>query len=148
LPLSPFTKSGELISQIEQNFKNEILFYKTNLVKCLPLKNNKIRYPLKHEMDKCYPNFSDELNSFNPSIVFLLGKQVSQYVLSKFSITDISLNNNFNYHSILLGSTLFIPIHHPSFILIYKRRHINKYITGISEYLKKISSLEFEFEKI
>ena len=52
IPLSPFTKTGALISQIEDPFRNDISFYKTNVVKCLPLMNNKIRYPLKHEMEK------------------------------------------------------------------------------------------------
>ena len=61
MPLSPFTKTGALISQIEEPFRNDISFYKTNVVKCLPLINDKIRYPLKHEMEKCYPNLVDEI---------------------------------------------------------------------------------------
>jgi len=75
-PLSSNTRSGALIEEIERPFTNEISFYKTNIVKCLPLKENKIRYPLEHEMEKCFPNFEIELAEQNPSIVFLLGKQV------------------------------------------------------------------------
>ena len=73
MPLSPFTKTGTLISQIEEPFRNDIPFYKTNVVKCLPLMNDKIRYPLKHEMEKCYPNLVDEIAILNPSVIFLLG---------------------------------------------------------------------------
>lgn len=122
---------------MEKDFNDEILFYKTNLVKCLPLKNNKIRYPLKHEMEKCFPNLIDELNFIKPSIVFLLGKQVAQFVISKFSNCDISLDNHFNYLSYRVDSTIYVPIHHPSYILVYKRKLISNYIQGIRILLEK-----------
>src|SRR5829696_3346980 len=56
LPLSSSTSSGSLIHQIESSYRKEIIFYKTNLVKCVPLKKDKIRYPVEHEMNKCFPN--------------------------------------------------------------------------------------------
>src|SRR5205823_14530712 len=39
MPLAAHTRSGALIHQIEESFSDEIAFYKTNLVKCLPLEN-------------------------------------------------------------------------------------------------------------
>ena len=40
LPLSPTTRTGALINTIEETLKTEISFYKTNLVKCVPLKGD------------------------------------------------------------------------------------------------------------
>jgi uracil-DNA glycosylase len=43
--------------------------------------NDKIRYPLKHEMEKCYPNLVNEIAIVNPSAIFLLGKLVAPFPL-------------------------------------------------------------------
>lgn len=136
LPLSPSTRSGTLIEKIERSFLQEINFYKTNLVKCLPLINGKIRYPSDQEMEKCFPNFENELNFLKPDIVFLLGKQVSSFVMKKENIIDIKLSQNFKYKIVNSRNTLFIPIHHPSYILIYKRKSIYKYTKSIHLLLK------------
>ena len=130
-PLAAHTRSGALIHTIEESFSNEISFYKTNLVKCVPLKSNKIRYPLEHEMEKCYPNFEDEINDLTPSIVFLLGKQVATFVLKKLSIKEFRLDENFNYTLFDVNNIVYIPVHHPSFVLVYKRKYLNDYITSI-----------------
>jgi uracil-DNA glycosylase family 4 len=108
LPLSPYTRSGALINKIEQPFINEISFYKTNIVKCLPLNNNKIRYPFKHEMEKCYPNLETEIEILNPSFVFLLGKQVATFVLEKHSLVDAVLDENFNYNAFVVDNVKYI----------------------------------------
>ena len=137
-PLAPNTKSGALINSIEKPFENEISFYKTNVVKCLPLANNKIRYPLKHEMEKCYPNLVDEILALKPSIIFLLGKQVANFVLSKHSRKIISLNDDFNYEYIEINNILYVSVHHPSFILVYRRKWIDNYKNGISKFFEDI----------
>ncbi len=132
LPLSPSTRTGALICTIEEPLTDTISFYKTNLVKCVPLKENgKIRYPIEHEMEKCYSNFQFELESLNPSVVFLLGKQVSTFVMKKMGVKDVSLPNNFKYRSIKIDNISFVPVHHPSFILIYKRDMLKTYIKSI-----------------
>src|SRR5262249_37767631 len=97
MPLSPPTNTGALIDRIEMPFRDSLNFYKTNLVKCVPLKNEKIRYPLEHEMEKCFINFQWELEAFNPSVVFLLGKQVSSFVLKKQGVTDFGLDEKFSF---------------------------------------------------
>ncbi|MGD0710650.1 MAG: uracil-DNA glycosylase family protein [Bacteroidales bacterium] len=135
-PLSPFTRSGALIKEIENPYTSKISFYKTNVVKCLPLVNNKIRYPFKHEMEKCFPNLETEIEILKPSIVFLLGKQVATFVLKKLSIGDFSLDENFNYSSFLVNKIRYVPVHHPSFVLVYKRKFIQDYINGISSCFK------------
>lgn len=137
LPLSPDTRSGELISTIEVPFEKRISFYKTNLVKCLPLNNTtgKIRYPLKKEMGECFPNLQTEIESLNPKIIFLLGKQVTNFVLSQYSLIELKPENTFDYPSYGLGELTFIPVHHPSYVLVYKRKYIANYISAISQHL-------------
>ena len=130
-PLSALTRSGALIHSIENPFIGEVSFYKTNLVKCVPLKNDKIRYPIEQEMDKCFPNFETELEELNPSTVFLLGKQVASFVLKKMSATSPILDDNFQYSSIKIGRTNFVPVHHSSFILVYKRKFLEQYKENI-----------------
>jgi uracil-DNA glycosylase len=131
LPLSPFTRTGALISTIEEKLKDEISFYKTNLVKCVPLKDGKIRYPIENEMEKCFSNFQYELEELKPSVVFLLGKQVASFVMKKMGVKEIELPEDYKYKPILIKDTFFVPVHHPSFILVYKRKHLNSYIKNI-----------------
>jgi len=145
LPLSPTTRSGALIDCIESKLKDDISFYKTNIVKCLPLKDDgKIRYPLEHEMEKCFPNFEFELNTLNPSVVFLLGKQVSTFVMKRFGIKEIALSENFEYNTIEIDGTFFVPIHHPSYILVYKRKLLNSYIKNIQGICRKLAISQFQ----
>jgi DNA polymerase len=139
LPLSPNTRTGALISDIEQPLIEHIGFYKTNLVKCVPLKDNgKIRYPIEYEMEKCYSNFQFELETLNPSVVFLLGKQVSTFVLKKMGVKDDCLSENYSYKPIEINNTHFVPIHHPSFILVYRRKDLPTYVKKIQTLAKKL----------
>jgi len=139
-PLSPLTRTGGLISEIEKPFLSEISFYKTNVVKCLPIDENKIRYPFKYEMEKCYPNLEEEIETLNPTLVFLLGMQVSTFILKKHNISGVMLDEDFNYNSFKQNSIIFIPIHHPSYILVYKRKFINNYVNGIQQFFESILS--------
>jgi DNA polymerase len=131
LPLSVTTRSGALIELAEQNLKNKFTFYRTNIVKCLPLNQGKIRYPVEREMSKCFPNFQGELESLNPCIVFLLGKQVATFVLKQYGVKTVSFDEDFNFEPILINWTWFVPIHHPSYILVYKRKFIDQYLSAI-----------------
>jgi DNA polymerase len=137
IPLSPHTKSGALISSIEEPYLNDISFYKTNIVKCLPLINDKIRYPLKHEMEKCFPNLTDEIEELKPKTIFLLGKQVAKFVLMKNSIHSFSLDEGYNYKSYNVNGINYVPVHHPSYILVYRRKYMNNYIDGITSLFLK-----------
>lgn len=139
-PLSSLTPSGSLIDSIENPLKQDIQFYKTNIVKCVPLntEKGKIRYPFEHEMEKCFPNFEYEMEVLTPKVVFLLGKQTASFVMKKLSIRDISLPENFKYSSFNFNGIHFIPIHHPSYILVYKRKHMNSYIKNIQSLCKKL----------
>lgn len=131
LPLSPLTRSGSLVHSIEAPFRTQFSFYKTNLVKCVPLQGEKVRYPVAHEMEKCFSNFQWELEHLRPKTVFLLGKQVADFVLRKFGLAKLSLSESYQYETVKFGKIRFVPVHHPSYILIYKRKLLHCYIEGI-----------------
>lgn len=140
-PLSSTTNSGKLISEIEQKNK-KIDFYKTNLVKCLPLENGKIRYPNKSEMRACCKHLTSEISEFKPKLVFLLGKQVSDFVTED---KTIKYSEDFKYNAYVKGDTTYVPVHHPSYILVYKRKQVDAYISGIShvinDFIKRRQSM-------
>lgn len=137
LPLSPLTPSGSLVHQIEQPFTRKIVFYKTNLVKCVPLNADKIRYPLEHEMEKCFSNFEWELEQLNPTTVFLLGRQVASFVMKKMGSIKPQFSDDFTYTVTKINGIKFIPIHHPSYVLVYKRKNLDQYIKGIQKFFPK-----------
>lgn len=143
-PLSPLTPSGSLIDRIEESLRKDIQFYKTNIVKCVPLskEKRKIRYPLEHEMEKCFPNFESELKVLTPKVVFLLGKQTASFVMKKLGIKNFSLADDFKYSSFRIGGVQFIPIHHPSYILVYKRKELDLYIEQIQALCKHFVSIK------
>jgi DNA polymerase len=128
-PLSQNTNSGKLIQSIEFVLPN-VSFYKTNVVKCLPLKDDKIRYPSLSEMKNCYSHLETEISNFNPKIIFLLGKQVAKFVLNNYK-KEASLSDNFNYSLHFCNWNIYIPIHHPSFMLVYKRKKLSDYMQSI-----------------
>ena len=142
LPLSPLTNSGALISSIETPLRQEMQFYKTNLVKCAPLQkeNGKIRYPFEHEMEKCFPNLEYEMEVLTPTVVFLLGKQTASFVMKKMGFSQVALPDDFKYKPVLVDGIYFVSIHHPSYMLVYKRSLLNKYTKNIQAICKKLIS--------
>ena len=137
IPLSPNTNTGKLIHSIEFFHPNKP-FYKTNLVKCLPLSNDKIRYPSSKEMACCITHLKDEIQLLKPKIIFLLGKQVSTFVMREFGVMEFTLNEDFEYSYYTIGNTMFVPIHHPSFILVYKRKRLQEYIQGVEKMIREM----------
>lgn len=130
IPLSPVTNTGMIIQKIEEKCK-KIITYKTNLVKCLPLtEEQKLRYPNKKEIDSCFENLLHEINTMSPKIVFLLGEKVYSSVEKKIGIKFQKWNGfNFNYKE--YEGVYYVPIHHPSYIYVYKRKKVEEYIKGI-----------------
>jgi len=130
IPLCAKTNSGKLICKIESSMK-DIQFYKTNIVKCLPLRDSKIRYPNSKEMSACYNHLIDEIKAFKPKIVFLLGKIICDFVQKKENISPTKLHSNFEYKKFHILNTTIVPIHHPSYIQIYKRKQVDRYISAL-----------------
>jgi uracil-DNA glycosylase len=130
-PLSSDTNSGKLIDHIQSEL-NEFKFIKTNLVKCLPLDDQlKLRYPTTNEMKMCYSNLQEEIINVKPKVIFLLGMNVTKFILKDKKITINSLDNNYNYSYYRHNDFYYVPIHHPSYIHVYKRKQIELYVQGI-----------------
>lgn len=136
-PLSDTTRSGNLIKEIEGE-SEMTSFYKSNIVKCLPLKETgKIRYPSKKEMESCYFNLKMEIELLKPNVIFLLGKQVASFLAHKFDFNPITFGDDFQYKKFDIDGISVIPIHHPSYILIYKRKKVDLYKQRISTIIEE-----------
>jgi len=136
IPLQDDTNTGKIIADIEKNCYG-VQFYKTNLVKCLPLKDNgKLRYPSNLECFLCYPNLLDEIKKIKPLIIFLLGNKVSNFILTKLEIKTPKFS--YNYEKFHNKGIWYIPIHHPSYIAVYKRKEKEIYIKAIEKIIKQI----------
>lgn len=130
IPLSPETNTGRIIQQIEEYCDN-INSYKTNLVKCVPLNNeSKLRYPSSYEIDECFDNFCTEIKELSPRIVFLLGEKVSKSVERHYKI-KFEKWEGYDFHYTQYEGIYYVPIQHPSYMHVYKRREIEDYIEGV-----------------
>ena len=132
-PLENNTNSGKLIEEIEHR-NSEYNFYKTNLVKCLPLNDKgKIRYPSIEEMNKCIENLLIEIEVHKPKVVILLGNIVYKFV-------DKYLKDN----RIQLDNVSFVGIEHPSYISVYKRNSKEEYIKKVTNIIRKSTVIKKE----
>lgn len=138
IPLSENTNSGFMISEIEKNI-GDIKTYKTNIVKCPPLdKDGKLRYPTNKEIDFCINNFKQEIKTINPKIVFLLGKLVTKSVEKNF---DVNFNkySGYNYFYHPYDNVFFVPIHHPSYIYVYRKKDIDIWVESIINIIDELN---------
>lgn len=137
IPLSPETNTGMLIRKIEDMCEN-INTYKTNLVKCVPLtEQQKLRYPNKKEIDSCFEHLLSEIHTMSPKIVFLLGERVYSSVGKHLKI-DFEKWNDFEYHYTEFRGTYYVPIHHPSYIYVYKRKRVNEYVESVEKIINQL----------
>lgn len=140
IPLSPDTNTGLLIKRIEEVLKG-IHTYKTNLVKCVPLnEQQKLRYPNKKEIDCCFDNLQKEIGELSPQIVFLLGEKVYSAVEKHFGI-KFEKWDEFNYRYKKFEGIYYIPIHHPSYIYVYKRKKIEQYIESVENMVNTLLNI-------
>lgn len=125
IPLSENTNSGKLIKMIEERLLEEnsnISCYRSNMVKCVPLdKEGKIRYPDILEIENCIDNLVYELSIVKPKVVVLLGRLVEKHLKKK--INELVYNT--------------ITIYHPSYIHVYRKKEIEKYIEESSKNILK-----------
>lgn len=125
MPLSENTNSGKLIKMIEKRLveeKNNISCYRSNMVKCVPLnEKGKIRYPDSLEIENCLDNLVYELSIVKPKVVVLLGRLVEKHLKKK--IIELGYNT--------------ITIYHPSYIYVYRKKEIEKYIEESSKNILK-----------
>ena len=125
IPLSENTNSGKLIKMIEERLveeNNNLLCYRSNMVKCVPLdKEGKIRYPNSLEIENCIENLVYELSIVKPKVVVLLGRLVEKHLKKK--IIELGYNT--------------ITIYHPSYIYVYRKKEIEKYVEESSKNILK-----------
>ena len=125
MPLAENTNSGKLIKMIEERLleeNNNLLCYRSNMVKCVPLnEEGKIRYPDNLEIENCIENLEYELNIVNPKVVVFLGRLVEKYLKKK--IIELGYN--------------VITIYHPSYIYVYRKKEIEKYVEESSKNILK-----------
>ena len=142
IPLSRNTNSGRIIQNIEDSNVG-VSFYKTNLVKCLPLDEKlKIRYPNKKEKESCYYNLELELSIINPKVVFLLGLKTADFVLSKYKERIRKLDVHFKYKIYPHNEINFVPIHHPSYIYMHKGEKMYDYTNSVSLIIENLMKNE------
>ncbi len=128
-PLASYTRTGSIIQQIEDKLDG-LCCYKTNLVKCLPLDNDdKLRYPSLKEMNCCIENLRIEIDYLKPNVVFLLGQKVSNCVLSNLEQKEHYNHENFDYFE--SNHIFYVPIWHPSYVYVYKRKEILNYVSNV-----------------
>lgn len=102
--------------------------YFTNLVKCLPLSaNGKIRYPTQRELEVCFHNYSKELKTLSPEKVILLGRQVSQFVAAQLQLDLRPIGAGEGFGCGYGAGIEFLSAHHPSYVLVYRRRGVEDY---------------------
>ncbi|MCQ2569125.1 MAG: hypothetical protein MJ155_02455 [Candidatus Saccharibacteria bacterium] len=124
-PLDESSNSGKIISGIESRF-SELSFYRTNLVKFAPQDNSgKLRYPYSSEMESAMPALLQEIQNYQPKVVFLLGRQVGEFVRGYFKKNNVATLATFH------------EVYHPSYVYIYKRRQLEQYIDDISKKIKE-----------
>ena len=124
MPLSENTNSGKLIKMIEKRLieKNNISCYRSNMVKCVLLnEKGKIRYPNSLEIENCIDNLVYELSIVKPKLIVLLGRLVEKYLKKKI--------NELGYNT--------ITIYHPSYIHVYRKKEIEKYVEESSKNILK-----------
>lgn len=125
IPLSENTNSGKLIKMTEERLlkeNNNLLCYRSNIVKCVPLdKEGKIRYPDNLEIENCIDNLVYELSIVKPKVVVLLGRLVEKHLKKKI--------NELGYNT--------ITIYHPSYIYVYRKKEIEKYVEESSKNILK-----------
>lgn len=136
--LCPTTNSGKLIGEIESKISQTFSVHKTNLVKCAPLdESGKLRYPTLSEMKACLPHLLTEIEHFQPRFIVPLGGQVAKFMISTL-MSDQRFDgfaDDFRYQTYSLNGGLLLPVHHPSYIWVYRRKRIPQYIGAVGDRL-------------
>ncbi|MFH1255458.1 MAG: uracil-DNA glycosylase family protein [bacterium] len=136
-PLHIDTNTGKLVAEIEAQCRH-INFYKTNLVKFPPLDSKgKLRYPTLKECALCYPELQVELQLVNPRVVLLLGNKTATFVFHQLGFQMPKLS--YTYQSFEYEKRWYVPIHHPSYIMVYKRKEKDRYIKAVKTVIEQLA---------
>jgi DNA polymerase len=129
IPLDKKFASGKLIQAAIDELP-QFNHHRANLVNFAPLdKNGKLRYPTKKEISESIEYLLAQIEEVRPQIILALGGLVVQS-FSEMLDMKMALPKDFEYQ-VVSGEFSVMPIHHPSYILIYKRKKMEDYINGI-----------------
>lgn len=121
------TSSWKIISEVISSCKNKSSIHTLNLVSWVPVnENGKIRYPDNREKEKWLQDLIEKIDLFQPKIIFLFWKQVSEFVIKKLKLEQLS-TTEYKYWEII-----FALADHPAYIAVYKRKNIEEYVSYIS----------------
>ena len=135
-PLRVDTNTGKLVAEIEAQC-HHISFYKTNLVKFSPLDSKgKLRYPTPEECALCYPELQIEIQAVNPRVVLLLGNKTATFILRQLGLQIPKLS--YKYQAFEYEKRWYVPTHHPSYIMVYKRKEKNQYIQAVKTVIERL----------
>jgi len=137
------TNTGKVIAAIEDRIAAGIGIYRTNAVKCAPLdKSGKLRYPTDTEMLACLPYLRKEIDDVAPRVIVPLGGQVSRFLLQHMGdgrpFSGFSPDFSYDTYSLSFGRAM--PIHHPSYIWIYKRKRVDEYVARVGDQLMALTN--------
>lgn len=136
-PLHIDTNTGKLVAEIEAQC-HHINFYKTNLVKFPPLDSKgKLRYPTLEECALYYPKLRIEIQAVNPRVVLLLGSKTATFVFRQLGLRVPKLS--YLYQSFEYEGRWYVPIHHPSYIMVYKRKEKDQYIHAVKTIIERLA---------
>lgn len=134
-PLNIGTNTGKLVAEIEARCPS-ISFYKTNLVKFPPLDSKwKLRYPTLKECAMCYPELQIEIRIINPRVILLLGNKIATFILNQLGLQMSKLS--YKYQVFEYEERWYVPIHHPSYIMVYKRKEKDLYIQAVKTVIER-----------
>lgn len=125
-PLDGRTRSGKLMDEFENIAKKHGLsMYRTNIVKCAPLdENKKLRYPNSNEVDSCFDIFIEEVKCVSPRIIVLLGDIVRKAVMRNWDVQINKLEEKEILITRFEGKEL-VAVYHPSYVLRSTERKNN-----------------------
>ena len=134
-PLHISTNTGKMVAEIEAQCLG-VSFYKTNLVKFAPLDSMKVlRYPTYEECILCYPELQTEIQRVSPRVVLLLGIRTATFILRQLGLQIPKLS--YEYIAFDNKGVIYVPIHHPSYILVYKRKEKGLYIQAVKDVIER-----------
>lgn len=134
-PFASSTNSGSVLRGIASELTSPSVYY-TNLVKCLPLRGDRIRYPSRSELNLCFRNYAAELAQLRPQRIVLLGQLVSDFVAQKLNLRFRSRRREFDFPAAQRGGVTFLAAYHPSYVLVYKRRKLDVYKRRLLDFLE------------
>ena len=87
----------------------------------------------------CFKNLLAEIAEVKPKVVILLGEKVCSAVEKKLNI-KLKRWRGFEYFAIEYNGIWYLPVQHPSYIYVYKRKEAEKYVEKVAEAIGRTSA--------